>query len=97
MHSQTKTHLGVGVLANDTHLTTSFEFTPPFGGNGPSPRPISRGRLACLYVDSPNLQGEIPALTALPKPWGPKPFEANEADKSHTPPAAFSMQRLAIK
>jgi len=43
------------------------------------------------------LQGEIPSLTSLPKPWGPKAYEANESDRSHTPPAAFSMQRLTIR
>ncbi len=39
------------------------------------------------------LQGEIPALTDLPAPWGPKPYVASVTDAAHAPakyPKEFS-------
>lgn len=43
-----------------------------------------------------SVQGEIPQLTSLPKPWGPKPFEGDESDGSHKPAAAFALKSLVI-
>lgn len=39
------------------------------------------------------VQGEIPILSDLPAPWGPKPYVPNEADAALAPakfPAGFS-------
>ena len=39
------------------------------------------------------LQGEIPALSELPSPWGPKPYVRTEGDKMLAParfPTAFN-------
>ena len=55
-------------------------------------------RPGCAGLDSfiGDLQGEIPNITSLPKPWGPKPYTAPEKDHSHQPPLAFSMKQLKL-
>lgn len=46
------------------------------------------------------VQGEIPTLTELPAPWGPKPYVASAADAAHGPakyPDVFSPLDDAVK
>lgn len=42
------------------------------------------------------LQGEIPTLTELSAPWGPKPYKATEADAARAP-AKFAADFSPLK
>jgi hypothetical protein len=43
-----------------------------------------------------HVQGEIPQLSELPAPWGPKPYEATEEDAANAP-AQFPEGFLPLK
>ena len=46
------------------------------------------------------VQGEIPTLTELPAPWGPKPYVASAAEAAHGPaiyPEGFSPLNDTVK
>jgi hypothetical protein len=45
---------------------------------------------------APLLQGEIPTLTELSAPWGPKPYKASEADAARAP-AKFAVDFSPLK
>lgn len=51
---------------------------------------------SCFTKKDFGVQGEIPNITSLPKPWGPKSYSAPEKDHSHRPPEAFSLKQLKL-
>ncbi|KAK9916808.1 hypothetical protein WJX75_007299 [Coccomyxa subellipsoidea] len=69
---------------------------------GPNERAaaMSEGKDPDQAVQEARTKGEIPTLTELPAPWGPKPYVASAADAAHGParyPDGFSPLDDAVK